>query len=171
VTVTNIGSGTAAAVRLLVGGLRTGVTLYNASGTNGARPYAQYNAPLDPGQTVTFILEFYVPDRRPFSDTLEAQAVMPENGHTATGGVPIARSFMDYRRAGDPRFVIEFASIPGRTYTVIYSTDLSHWTAATPAITANANRTQWYDDGPPKTVSKPSTGSRYYQVILAPTKP
>src|SRR5207244_7486056 len=75
VTVTNIGDATAAAVRLLVGGLRTNVYLYNASGTNGGIPYAQYNAPLDPGHTVLFSLEFYVADRRPFTDTLEAQAV------------------------------------------------------------------------------------------------
>jgi uncharacterized repeat protein (TIGR01451 family) len=172
VTITNTGSGTAAAVRLLVGGLRAGVTLYNAAGTNGSRPYVQYNAPLNPGQTVTLVLEFYVPDRRPFTDTLEAQAVLPASSHTtASGGVPIARSFMDHRLAGQPRFVIEFTSIPGRTYTVIYSSDLTHWTAATPSLTANATRTQWYDDGPPKTTSKPSGGTRYYQVILAPANP
>jgi hypothetical protein len=78
---------------------------------------------------------------------------------------------MDHRLAGQPRFVIEFTSIPGRTYTVIYSSDLTHWTAATPSLTANATRTQWYDDGPPKTTSKPSGGTRYYQVILAPANP
>jgi RNase H-fold protein (predicted Holliday junction resolvase) len=173
VTVTNTGTGTAAAVRLLVGGLRSGVTLYNASGTNGTRPYVQYNAPLNPGQTVAFLLEFYVPDRRPFTDTLEAQAVFPATGRTnLTGGVAIDKSFFDYRIAGEPRFVIEFASIPGRTYIVVFSSDLKNWTAATPSITANANRTQWYDDGPPKTTSKPlSAASRYYQVILAPANP
>jgi hypothetical protein len=128
---------------------------------------------LNPGQTVTFLLEFYVPDRHPFSDTLEAQAVFPADGQAnLTGGVPIDKSFFDYRIAGEPRFVIEFASIPGRTYTVVYSSDLRNWKAATPSITANANRTQWYDDGPPKTTGKPlSAGSRYYQVILAPANP
>jgi uncharacterized repeat protein (TIGR01451 family) len=175
VTVTNTGSATAAAVRLLVGGLRSGVTLYNASGTNGTRSYVQYNAPLNPGQTVTFVLEFYVPDRRPFTDTLEAQAVLPAVAQTnLSGGVYVDTAFVDSRIPGQPRFVIEFASIPGRTYTIIYSSDLRNWTAATPSIKANANRTQWYDDGPPKTTSLPlsnASTTRYYQVILAPANP
>jgi hypothetical protein len=172
VIVTNNGSATAAAVRLLVGGLRSGVVLYNASGTNGARPYVQYNAPLNPGGTVTFRLEFYVADRRPFSDTLEAQAVLPATSSTnSSGSVYVDKTFIDSRIPGEPRFVIEWASIPGRTYTVVYSSDLQNWTAATPSITANANRTQWYDDGPPKTISQPGTGARYYKVILAPANP
>jgi uncharacterized repeat protein (TIGR01451 family) len=172
VTVTNIGAFTASAVRLLVGGLRSGVSLYNATGTNiDRRPYVQYNAPLNPGQTVRLTLEFYVPDRRPFTNSVEAQAVLPTLSSSNPGsGVIIDRVFVDSRIPGEPRYVIEFGSIPGRTYTIIYSDDgLTSWQAATPAITATANRTQWYDDGPPKTVSKPSSNSnRFYRVILAP---
>jgi hypothetical protein len=174
VTVTNSGGSTAAAVRLLVGGLRTNVTLYNASGTNGGRPYVQYNAPLNPGQTVLFSLEFFAADRRPFTNTLEAQAVLPESNSTNGGSaVSIDRAFVDSRIPGNPRFVLEFTTIPGRTYTVIYSDDdLATWKAATPSITANSTRTQWYDDGPPKTVSKPlSNTSRLYRLIIAPVNP
>jgi hypothetical protein len=40
---------------------------------------------------------------------------------------------------------------------------------ATPTVTAANNRVQWYDDGPPKTASKPaSVSSRYYRVIANP---
>ena len=69
--------------------------------------------------------------------------------------------------------MIEFATIPGRIYTVLYSSTMNGpWKAATPSITANATRTQWYDDGPPKTESKPfSNGSRCYAVLLAPASP
>jgi len=174
VTVTNTGDVTAAAVRLLVGGLRTNVYLYNAGGTNVGRPYVQYNSPLDPNQTVQFVLEFYDGDRKPFTNSLEAQSVLPDTTGTNSGaGVAIDRAFVDSRIPGSPRFVIEFASIPGRTYTVIYSDDnLRTWTAATPSITANATRTQWYDDGPPKTRSQPlSNASRMYRVFLAPANP
>ncbi len=167
-TVTNTGAITVAAVRLLVGGLRTNVFLYNATGTNAGRPYVQYNSPLNPGQSVTFLLEFYVGDRHPFTNTLEAQAVLPSPAGTNSGaGVAISRAFMDNRIAGQPRFVIEFASVPGRTYTVIYSDDsMATWQVATPTITANATSTQYYDDGPPKTVSPPlSIRSRLYRVI------
>jgi VCBS repeat-containing protein len=174
VTVTNTGTATVPGVRLLVGGLRSGVSLYNAVGTNGGRPYVQYNAPLNPAQTVQLMLEFYVPDRHSFTNTLEAQAVMPvTTGVNGAAGVPIDKFFTDTRIAGSPRFVIEFVSIPGRVYTIIYSDDLmATWQAATPSITANATRTQWYDDGPPKTVSKPlSNTSRLYRVLVAPVNP
>jgi len=169
VTVTNTGTNTAAAVRLLVGGLRAGVSLHNATGTNSSRPFVQYNAPLNPGESVVFRLEFYVPDRRPFTDTLEAEAVLPIAPTIASGGVFVDKKFMDTRIAGEPRFVIEWASVPGRKYTVLYSSDMQTWTAATPSITAKATRTQWYDDGPPKTDSKPaSTDARFYRVVVAP---
>src|SRR5882724_8308630 len=113
VTVTNTGDATAAAVRLLVGGLRTNVDLYNAGGTNAGRPYVQYNSPLDPNQTVQFVLEFYDGDRRSFTNSLEAQAVLPDSSGTNGGtGMAISRAFIDSRIVGSPRFVIEFASIP-----------------------------------------------------------
>src|SRR6266568_4391889 len=168
VTVTNVGDASATAVRLLVGGLRTNDFLYNAVGTNGSRPYVQYNAPLNPGQTVQFALEFYASDRQPFTNAFEVQAVLPSSTSTnGPLGVAIDHVFIDSVTADSPRFIIEFTSIPGRTYTIIYSDDgLVTWQAATPTITANANRTLWYDDGPPKTGSKPlSNMSRMYRVI------
>jgi uncharacterized repeat protein (TIGR01451 family) len=179
VTVTNIGSAAVAGVRLLVGGLRTNVSLYNATGTNDdLRPYVQFIAPtnalMNPypqiNSTVDFVLEFYVRDRRPFTNTLEAVAIYPAPTPTnALDGVEIDVWFYDNRIPGGQRFVIEWASIPGRTYTVIYSDNgMVTWKVATPSITANANRTQWYDDGPPKTDSKPINRSRLYRVILNP---
>jgi hypothetical protein len=75
---------------------------------------------------------------------------------------------MDMRIAGKPRFVIEFKSVPNKTYVVIYCDDYSstNWHAATPSIRASANVTQWYDDGPPKTESNPmSVTNRFYRVI------
>jgi hypothetical protein len=58
----------------------------------------------------------------------------------------------------------------GRSYTVIYSDDgMITWRAATPSVTATSTRTQWYDDGPPKTHAQPlNSGSRFYRVILNP---
>jgi hypothetical protein len=170
VTVTNTGTNTAAAIRLLVGGLRSGVSLHNATGTNSGRPFVQYNAPVNPGESVIFRLEFYAPDRHPFSNTLEAQAVLPITPTLAKGGgVLVDKKFMDTRVPGEPRFVLEWASVPGRKYTVLYSSDMQNWTAATPSITAKATRTQWYDDGPPKTDSKPAnTDARFYRVMVAP---
>jgi uncharacterized repeat protein (TIGR01451 family) len=176
-TVTNSGSNTVAAVRLLVGNLHllsacstNYLVLYNAAGvdTNSGRPYVEYNRPLDPGSNVQFTLEFYDAGRCPFTNTLEAQAVFPSGtNNVGTNGVAISREFVDNRIAGQPRFVIEFPTVPGKTYTVIYSDDnMATWQVATPSITANATSTQWYDDGPPKTSSPPlSNRSRFYRVI------
>jgi hypothetical protein len=67
------------------------------------------------------------------------------------------------------RFLIEFSAIPGARYAVQYSSDMQTWKTANPIITAPANRVQWYDDGPPKTESKPSDiGSRFYRVMALP---
>jgi len=118
-------------------------------------------------------LEFFVGDRRPFTNTLEAQSVLPDyNGADGATGVAISRVFIDARNNNN-RFVLEFATVPGRTYTIIYSDDqMESWHAATPSITANATRTQWYDDGPPKTSRIPlSNVSRLYRVIVAPANP
>ena len=182
VVVTNTGLDTIPGVELFVENIRytsgapdTNVTLYNATGTTNDTPYVLYNLPLNPGGNVTFTLEFYSTDRRSFTNSVLVEVIIPSltgTGTNAASGVLIDTWFTDTRIPGDTRFVIEWASIPGRTYTVIYSADLVTWVAATPSITANANRTQWYDDGPPKTSSKPlGMEPRYYRVILAPANP
>jgi uncharacterized repeat protein (TIGR01451 family) len=170
VAVTNTGAITAAAIKLYVQGLRSGVQLYNVTGTDANGPYVQYNAPLNPGQAVTFVLEFYVPDRGSFTDTFQADAILPAASGPVSGGFAISRSFTDTRIPGSPRLVIEFATVPDQTYTVIYSDDgMVTWQVATPSITATATVTQWYDDGPPETISSPfSGGSRFYRVIAGP---
>jgi len=151
---------------------RTNVFLYNATGTNGdGRPYVQYNGTLSPGSNVTMILEFYVPDRKPFTNSLEVLAVLASGTGTNAGpGVTIDRYFWDDRFT-PARFVIEWTSVPGTSYTVLYSDDSPNgpWFVATPSVTANANRVQWYDDGPPKTASAPASAeSRNYRVITNP---
>ena len=169
-TVTNTGNTTILGFRLFVGGLRSGVTLWNANGTNNGVPFINYNFPVDPSNAVSVILEFYNPSRLAFTNTLSAEAILPGDvSNTGTNNsVPVTKVFTDTRIAGDTRFVIEFASVLGKTYAVIYSSDLTatNWNIATPSLKASANVTQWYDDGPPKTVSKPdSVNARFYRVI------
>ena len=170
VVVTNISGLTVLGVRLYVDGLRTNVFLYNASGTNAGRPYAQYNSSLNPNQTVTFTLEFYTPTRQPFTNSLDAEVITnPITLVTnSIGGTAITRVFMDPRQG---RFVIEFVSVPGKSYTIIYSDDLVTWKVATPTITAGSNSTQWYDDGlgpERRTARQPSLNSRFYLIIPNP---
>ena len=171
VTVSNDGLMALAAFRLNITGLPTNVVVWNASGTNAGAPYLQYNRALNPGESVTLRIEYYVPDRRPFHPTITLMPVMPSAPKPANGGggVAINRCFMDTRLPGEPRYVIEFSSTPGHIYTIIYSDDMNVWKTALPAVTATANSTQWYDDGPPKTDSKPAEkGTRFYRVIQSP---
>jgi uncharacterized repeat protein (TIGR01451 family) len=169
VVVTNTGTGTVAGIQLYVGGLRSGVSLYNAAGTNGGVPYVQYGFPLNPSNSVHFVLEFYDASRQSFTDTLTVVAYNPVNLplYGITNSVPVNKIFTD-NRTQPGRIVVEWASVIGKTYLVIYasSVNATNWYAATPSIQATANVTQWYDDGPPKTASQPqTTATRFYRVI------
>jgi hypothetical protein len=67
--------------------------------------------------------------------------------------------------------LIEFTAEAGKRYLVQYREDVtsSPWQSAHPAVTAGANRVQWFDDGPPKTESPPGpVGNRFYRVIELP---
>jgi large repetitive protein len=175
VTVTNIGTVPIHSIRLYVGGLRSGVTLYNATGTNNGVAYVEYDAPYDApinpypaaNNHVTFQLEFYVTDWRTFTNSLSAVATLASTNTIINGTAGTIQKITDSRFVND-RFIIQFSSIPGRTYTVEYKDDLLSptWKIAVPSIVASANVTQWYDDGPPKTDSLPSSvTNRFYQVI------
>ncbi|HEU0011701.1 MAG TPA: tandem-95 repeat protein, partial [Verrucomicrobiae bacterium] len=169
ITVSNGTQYTLAAFRLYISNLRTNIVVWNASGIDNGTNYVQYNRPLDPGRPVTLRIEYYVPDRRPFAPVISLKATMPTVQPPVQGsGAVIDRVFMDTRLPGEPRCVIEFTSTPGRVYTIIYSDDLKTWKAATPSVTATANRTQWYDDGAPKTDSKPGVKTnRFYRCVEA----
>jgi hypothetical protein len=143
-------------------------------------PYVEYdppyNSPLNPypaaNSSVTFVLEFYVTDRHPFTNSLSGAAILAPVIAPAGGTITNSIIFTDNRIPGDPRYVIEFNSIPGRTYTIEYGSNpdvASITNIAVPSIVASANVTQWYDDGPPETLSKPaSVSARFYLVILQP---
>ena len=101
VTINNTGSGTAAAVRLKVEGLRAGIVLNNAAGFESGVPYAQHDAPLNPGDSVVLRLEYYVPDRQPFTNALSAEAVLPTPTASGSSGMAIDRSFVDRTNPAD----------------------------------------------------------------------
>jgi hypothetical protein len=167
VIVTNIGSVTILGFRLYVSGLTGGITLYNATGTANGLPYVDYTFPLDPSNHVTVKLELFSPLRVTPTNSISVVPILPAgiDLSSTNRSVAVSKVFTDTRN-DDTRFVIEFASVPGKTYNIIYSSDLVTWKVATPSVTASGNVTQWYDDGPPKTESKPSSvGQRFYRVI------
>ena len=165
VRLSNSSGSTAESARLLIQGLPSDVRVYNASGNTGGTPFVQYNHSLAPAAEVDLLVEYYRANRQPIPQpTFVAQATVITPLTAAGTVIAIDRNV----QLTSGRFLIEFTATPGRTYSVQYSSDMQTWSTANPSITAPANRVQWHDDGPPKTESKPTSGSRFYRVIQLP---
>jgi len=156
------------AARINVTGLTGGAWLYNAAGTNSGVPYVLYNTTLPGGASVPLVLEYYVLLRGPLTNYgLEAIPVPALDLAAPTNSSGILVSITNTPGG----ILIEFPATPGRTYTIVYAADstFSNALTAQPAIVAPANRVQWIDNGPPKTISPPaSTTSRVYRVYQSP---
>lgn len=160
------------AVRLFVIGLGTN-RLYNAAGTNNIGtnsniPYVQHNATLAAGATMNLRLEYFSRTRTPISNLTYRAVGLTYTPTTVTNTLYPAITNVRSISGG---LLLEFQSIPGRSYTILYGDDssLTNARAAQPTIVAPADRVQWIDSGPPKTISPPaSTTSRFYRVQLNP---
>jgi uncharacterized repeat protein (TIGR01451 family) len=171
ITVTNAGTNAVTAVRVVVTGLAN--RLFNAVGTNSGNPFVVYSAALNTNQIVNLLLQYSASAYFAFTNgQLHAFAVPVPNWTpppvTATStNINISRIV----ELSNGDMLIEFPSTLGRTYTVVYSTNVSFSGAmiAPPSIVAPANRTQWIDYGPPTTVSAPTdTSVRFYRVYQNP---
>jgi uncharacterized repeat protein (TIGR01451 family) len=162
----NVTNTTAIAVpgfMIMVHDLPDDVEMWNATGMTNGVPYVRIDAPLDPNDHMLIRLEYYRPSRQSFTNRLEVQWIYPEDVMgDATGAAAITDWFMDERNGAD-RFVIEFETVPGATYRVLYKDNLkdAEWRAAVPDVKAGSSKLQWYDDGPPKTRSLPPIGRNY----------
>ncbi len=160
VTVTNNNPLPMAGFRLLIGGLPADVQVHNAHGlTPDGVAFIDCDNDLQPGAAVTLTVEFFRPSLDPrFEPAYSIAAVYAEDPPQPA---PPERVLV----LADGDFLIEFPSTPGTTYAIEYSHDMTTWHRVAPVITANANRTQWIDSGPPKTTSPPaSVARRYYRI-------
>ena len=167
VAVSNLSSGPVAALRLGVLGLPADIVLSNAGGTNNGVPFVEYDAPLGPGASVDFLLEYYRSNRLDFvSSNFIATAGSPAPAISPTGTLlQLDRAPFVYQG----KLVIEFSATPGETYQIQYSADMQTWSTAVPPVTATGTRVQWIDAGPPMTVSAPGElGRRFYRVMQLP---
>lgn len=164
----NIGTSSVPSVRLTISGLTN--WLFNAAGTNNGNPFVLYAGTLNTNQSVNLALEYFVPTRLPVTvaDSNYTAVGIPAVDLTPPAGsngiFSITRSVL----LPNGGVLIEFPSLRGATYSILYSSDLSFSNAlsAQPAITAPGDRVEWIDDGPPKTVSPPpSAASRFYRVL------
>ncbi len=174
VRVSNTGGTTALGVRVLVSGLTTRLTgipdqLWNAVGTNAGVPFVLSGSPLLPGNSVDLLLEFFFPTRTPAGGL----TITPVPALTPTLSTSTNSSFAitSATLLSPGRILIEFPAVLGDRYAVIYSADTSFTNVflAQPTLVAPGSKVLWLDDGPPKTLSAPtSVSSRYYRVIHNP---
>ena len=163
----NLSGSDMSALRLNITGLPADVAVYNASGSDEGGVFVQYNLPIPANGSVDFVIEFYRRSRQLFSSPAYAAQVVSPASPSAPAGEILALDRQPLLVNG--RLLIEFRSIPGRRYSIQYSSDLNDWKAATPVVRAAGNRVQWLDNGPPKTESNPSeAGARFYRVVLLP---
>ena len=164
----NIGTNQVAAARVIVSGLTN--VLYNAVGTNNGNPFVQYGNALPPGQSVLLLMQYFVPTRLPITVANSSYAAVPVTlpNLTPPPGAPFSITLVT--NIPGKGLLIEFQSIPNRSYTVLYSDNpaMTNSLQAQPSIVAQADRTQWIDNGPPNTISPPTNGMRFYSVLLNP---
>jgi hypothetical protein len=155
------------ALAVLIRGLPSDARVYNASGTDPfGTPFVAQPVAVNPGESVDFVIEYYRANRQPLTQPTFSPAATTARPRPPKGEVISVDRTVQLQSG---RFLIEFTATVGRRYLVQYSPDMAAWTNANPTITAAADRVQWLDDGPPKTVSPPSgLGSRFYRVFELP---
>jgi len=166
----NAGSIPVASARIVVSGLTT-KSLYFAAGTNNGNPFVIYGSTLAPGQNAELLLEFYPYGSFTFSSSqLQAFSTPLANLTPPSNlGAPMSPSYAV--RTSTNTVLIEWPSVVGQRYTVVYSDnpEFANPLFAPPTIAAPANIVQWIDYGPPLTVSAPTNAvPRYYRIYLTP---
>ncbi|MGN6644800.1 MAG: hypothetical protein ACTHKU_17565, partial [Verrucomicrobiota bacterium] len=149
--------------------------LFNAVGTNDHHPFVTYGGTLNSGGgSVSLLLQHFVPSHRKFvlNDTnLIPVAVTavdlspPQQLGTNVGTTRILQ-------LSSGNMLIEFPSVLGASYTILYSEDMSFSNTRViqpSTIVAPANMVQWIDYGPPGTIVAPTNApSRFYRVYRNP---
>jgi uncharacterized repeat protein (TIGR01451 family) len=152
------------AVRVTILNLPAFVVVYNASGTTNGQPYVESDQPVAIGGSVNFLLQYYVAARQTFTSTNFLVTAVAAAAPTAVTGTILQLDRAAFMNEG--QLTIEFASTPGHTYVVQYSSDMATWLTAAPPIVAKNTRTQWIDAGPPSTESPPGgLSQRYYRIV------
>ncbi len=156
------------ALRITATNLPAGVTLRNASITNGGLPYIEYNLAVRSGSNVTLTLEYYNVNRASGItpglklELLNQTRVVPPPSNPVMVAVTGRRG---YAPDGRIRFYIEFPTEVGLTYYVQYQDAVGDpWKTSPVIIPGTGNRLNWLDDGAPNTDSPP-TATRFYRIV------
>jgi hypothetical protein len=161
VNVANVGTTSIQATRVMVSGLTN--WLYNAAGTNGTTPFVVVRQTLAPGASTELLLQYFNRTRQPGANPMLSGLDVPMPGPTRPTGNPIPSS--PPQPLPDGSVVVEFPTIPGRRYAVLYGSDPSLANgAALPVLVAPSSRLPWFDYGLPLTAPAQAP-IKFYQVI------
>jgi hypothetical protein len=156
------------ALRITATNLPAGVTLRNASITNGGFAYIEYQLPVRSGSNVTLTLEYYNANRAGAVtpglklELLNSTRVIAPPTNPVMSAVTGRRG---YAPDGRIRFYIEFPTTAGLTYYIQYKDAVGDpWKTSPVTIPGTGNRLNWLDDGAPNTDSTPTAG-RFYRVV------
>jgi uncharacterized repeat protein (TIGR01451 family) len=161
ITVTNVSMTNLPSARVILSNFPYRVV--NAVGTNDGNPFVVHAGPLTNRQSVELLLEYAIPDRTPKDDPeLIAYAAGTVDLTPPSGGTNVAITNIHFLSASGAalttnRLLVEFPATRSNRYQIVYSSNMSFSPAfkAMPPIVAQANRVQWIDYGPPKTLSRP----------------
>lgn len=156
------------AFRLNVFGMNATNILYNAQGTNSGIPFVVYPEPVAPGATARVLLEFFNSRRRPVPTTETNYFVTQLLSFSTTNTATTTTNIFTWVTATPSGPLVQFPATVGNRYTIVYS-DNPQFTnnvfRAQPSFIAPGNIVQWYDTGPPKTLSTDGTTARFYRVL------
>ncbi|MDF3129955.1 PKD domain-containing protein, partial [Kiritimatiellaeota bacterium B1221] len=171
VRITNSNPDPVAALRLLIDGLPSDVTVFNAHGEEGGVPFLVLNGTLNPGESVELTVQYsrnsgvanFTPVYRvELLTATEAGDLFEEPDPADVNTLAVTRMIS----LEDGSILLEWNSEPGKRYYIRYSSDMVTFTTVLPGMDAVTNRTQWVDQGPPQTESHPSTvPTRFYQIL------
>ena len=152
--------------------LPANVSVYNATGVDDNGNFViNFGDRLEASESLEFLVEYFSPFLDPdFTPSITVVAADPIEPPEPTGSM-IEPNLVLTR--GDGSNLVEFNTVPGRTYTVQYTdeegtgeeNDMRNWTTVAPPINAVANRVHWIDSGPPKTDSHPRDVDRSYRIF------
>src|SRR5713101_3991243 len=127
IRITNVGTAAVASARVVL----TGFTdwLFNAVGTNAGNPFVVYANTLDTNQSVDLVLEYFVPSRLSVPDPVLTAYGVPAVYLTAQTNNSVRITLCTLVSQG---LLIEFQSVPGRAYVILYSDNASFTNAAQP---------------------------------------
>ncbi|MCI0746329.1 MAG: DUF11 domain-containing protein [Verrucomicrobia subdivision 3 bacterium] len=169
VQVINVGSNSVPSARLVLTNIAFKVV--NAVGTNDGNPFVVHGAPLQAGESVNLLLEYFIPSRTTNDPGFTAYSAGDFDTSASTNGSFIVVANTNIFNLPNRRILIQFPAERGATYQINYSTNMTFEGAmrARPSVVAQANWVQWIDGGPPKTLSHPTNEPmRFYRALKLP---